>query len=83
VWWLKEPGVSGPPRKQFGFLNQFTLEANKYHIGDQLLVRAQYLDRVFLRDPAARQLQSRCDIDAQSCELRSGCYQWVTWTVMY
>jgi hypothetical protein len=66
-------------------LSEFNVRPNSYRPGETVHLRVQYLDRVDLGATGGRDY-STCDpASLGNCELtpRSGCYQWVTWTVQY
>jgi hypothetical protein len=56
--------------------NRMDFGPGAFVIGDVLQIRVEYQDRV------GRNLSS-CDLNADRCELVTGCAQWVTWTVYF
>ena len=56
--------------------NRMDFGPGAFVIGDVLQIRVEYQDRV------GRNLSS-CDLNADRCELITGCAQWVTWTVYF
>jgi len=77
--------VRQPPKmfawKPSATSQNFTIYKNSYRFGDMIQVRVEYRDRVTVDDPGAR--GSKCKPDDLTCELRPGCFQWITWTVEF
>jgi hypothetical protein len=81
--WRIGTGKTGPLQRLVGAqLETLTIEPRRYRPGDVARVRVEYLDRVDVADPNARP-RPTCDHDAPVCEVRKGCYLWLTWTVEY
>jgi hypothetical protein len=76
VWQYRE-GNDDFERTTATSLSTFGFPPNRFRPGAELEVRLQYFDRVRNRDLRT------CALDQPVCELRPGCYQWVTWTVRF
>lgn len=80
--WSFRMGRAGMWRRMAGFNGPgFEFPAGWFRPGDVVQVRVEYSDRENRR--AA--LEAACKPDTLLCELepKSGCYQWVTWSVEY
>ncbi|HEY0705663.1 MAG TPA: hypothetical protein VGG33_02645 [Polyangia bacterium] len=84
VWSVGKRGESGPTvpsRQGYAVDSSFTLEENRFQLGDEVDVRVDYFDR--LGALGRPEFTSRCPVDRPTCELAPGCYQRFTWTVVY
>lgn len=81
IWSIRAEGATSFV-SYVGNFRELTIAARRFGLGDRIEVRVQYLDRLDLSMPKARNFE-HCQPGDTFCELvpKSGCYHWITWTV--